>query len=60
MPRAALTRAELTKLLDSLARRLNEHGVRGRLLLVGGAAMSLAHGAERLTRDIDADYEPRT
>jgi hypothetical protein len=59
MPRVALTRAELPKLLDSHARRLHEHGVRGRLLLVGGAAMSLAHGAERLTRDVDADYEPR-
>jgi hypothetical protein len=28
MPGVALTRAELTKLLDSLARRLHEHGAR--------------------------------
>lgn len=59
MPRAAFTPTELTKLLDSLARRLHEHGARGRLLLVGGAAMSLAHGGRRLTRDVDAEYEPK-
>jgi hypothetical protein len=59
MPRAALSRAELTKLLESLAHRLHEHGVRGRLLLVGGAAMSLGHGGRRLTRDVDAEYEPK-
>jgi hypothetical protein len=59
MPRAPFTQTELTQLLDGLARRLDERGVRGRLLLVGGAAMSLAHGGRRLTRDVDAEYEPK-
>ncbi|CAN5437037.1 hypothetical protein BH18ACT8_BH18ACT8_09740 [soil metagenome] len=58
MSRAALTPEQLTSLLDDLARRLHDRGAEGDLLLVGGAAMALRHGARRLTRDVDGRGEP--
>jgi hypothetical protein len=58
MPPVALTPEQLSALLDELARRLHDRGVAGELLLVGGAAMALRHGARRLTRDVDGRYEP--
>lgn len=34
-------------------------GVRGEMLIVGGAAMALAYNTRRATRDIDAVFEPK-
>jgi hypothetical protein len=53
-----LTAVELRSLLQELGRRLHDRGVEGRLLIVGGAAMSLRHDERRSTRDIDAQFEP--
>lgn len=47
-------------LLRELGQRLDARGVRGDLFLVGGAAMAVAYGRDRLTRDIDAVFEPKT
>jgi hypothetical protein len=50
------------ELLDELARRLSERGVRGTIRVAGGAAMLLRFPDDpevRVTRDIDALIEPR-
>ena len=49
------------ELLDELARRLSERGVRGTIRVAGGAAMLLRFPGDpevRVTRDIDALIEP--
>ena len=49
-----LSAGELRAALGEVAGRLQRRGRRARVYVVGGAAMVLAHGADRLTRDIDA------
>ena len=46
--------------LEELARVLASKGIEGRLFVVGGAAMALAFDARRMTRDIDAVFEPKS
>ena len=58
MATSFLTATDLRALLEDLGKRLHERGVQGRLLIVGGAAMSLGHDGRRITRDIDAQYHP--
>lgn len=51
--------AEIRELLVELGRRLEARGVEARLFLVGGAAMALAFSRTRVTRDLDAVFEPK-
>lgn len=44
---------------EELASILASHGVEGRIFVVGGAALALAFDARRMTRDIDAVFEPK-
>ena len=44
----------MRSLLDQLDGRLRQRGVKASVYLVGGAAMTLGYGRERLTPDIDA------
>lgn len=53
-----LSAREIKALLEELGRRLAVRGLQGRLLIVGGAAMSLGHDGRRITRDVDAQFEP--
>ena len=53
----AFDRASLREALEELAAMLQAKGQRGRIYVAGGAAMLLAHSAERLTRDIDGAIE---
>lgn len=46
-------------LLVELGRRLDERGITARLFLVDGAAMALAYSRDRVTRDLDAVFEPK-
>jgi hypothetical protein len=46
--------------LEELADVLAAKGIEGRLFLVGGAAMALAFDARRMTRDVDAIFEPKS
>ncbi|MBX3196267.1 MAG: hypothetical protein KF727_14360 [Microbacteriaceae bacterium] len=48
----------LRLMLQRLSDRLDERGQSARLFVVGGAAMALKYEARRLTRDIDAIFEP--
>ena len=49
----------IATLLRELGRRLAANGMEARLFLVGGAAMALAFSRERVTRDLDAVFEPK-
>jgi len=49
----------IDRLLRELAAELDHRGVKGRMFVVGGAAMALAYGRDRVTRDIDAVFEPK-
>jgi hypothetical protein len=50
---------QVRSLLIELGERLDARGIEGRLFLVGGAAMALAFSRDRVTRDIDAVFEPK-
>lgn len=52
-------RDTIEELLRELGDRLAARGVEGRLFVVGGAAMALAYGRRRTTRDVDAVFEPK-
>lgn len=47
------------ELLTELGRRLSARGVTAKVFVVGGAAIALAYNRHRLTRDIDAVFEPK-
>lgn len=57
-PDRLLDADDVEHLLRDLAERLRERGVDGWLYVVGGAAMALAYGRDRLTRDVDGVFEP--
>lgn len=50
---------EIRVLLTELGERLDARGIEARLFLVGGAAMALAYSRDRVTRDLDAVFEPK-
>ena len=54
-----LGRVELERAFTALGERLAKRGVVADLLVVGGAAMALAHDANRVTRDVDVRFVPR-
>lgn len=53
-----LDKEMIEALLRDVGERLESRGVQGRLFVVGGAAMALAYGRRRVTRDVDAVFEP--
>lgn len=55
-----LDRRAALRALEELASVLASRGIEGRLFLVGGAAMALAFDARRMTRDVDAIFEPKS
>lgn len=54
-----LDRAQALRAFEELASILSSRKVEGRVFVVGGAAMALAFDARRMTRDIDAVFEPK-
>jgi hypothetical protein len=44
---------------EELAGVLGQRAVDARVFVVGGAAMVLAYGQRRMTRDVDAIFEPK-
>jgi hypothetical protein len=54
------TRARIIAALEALGDELTGQGIRGQVFIVGGAAMALAYSTRRVTRDIDAVFEPKT
>lgn len=54
-----LSRDDVTVLLEALSDELERRDVQGRMFVVGGTAMALAFGRDRLTQDVDALFEPK-
>lgn len=54
--RQAIDRDAIVHLLAELAQRLDTRGVRANIMVVGGAAIALAHDPNRSTNDVDAWY----
>ena len=59
MPEREFTRARILQALQALGEELTREGVRAQIFIVGGAAMALAYSARRVTKDIDAVFEPK-
>jgi hypothetical protein len=55
----SFSRAEILKALQDLGDELSSQGVHGQIFIVGGAAMALAYSTRRVTKDIDAVFEPK-
>jgi hypothetical protein len=53
------TRARILSALRALGDELDREGVRGQIFIVRGAAMALAYSTRRVTKDIDAVFEPK-
>lgn len=60
MPERHFTRATILSALAALGDELTREGVRGQIFIVGGAAMALAYSTRRITKDIDAVFEPKS
>ena len=54
-----MNRRAVLRALQALADELDRRGVRAELFVVGGAAMALAYSRSRITKDIDAIFEPK-
>lgn len=58
-PRKRFSRAQILRALRALGEELTGRGVRGQIFIVGGAAIALCYSTRRVTRDIDAVFEPK-
>lgn len=59
-PTGAFDSDTIRYLLAELGTRLQQRGVEARIFIVGGEAMALAYSRRRITRDIDAVFEPKS
>jgi hypothetical protein len=59
VPERYFTRAKILSALEALGSELTDKGVRGQIFIVGGAAMALAYSTRRVTKDVDAVFEPK-
>jgi hypothetical protein len=60
VPERQFTRARIISALEALGDELTRQGVHGQIFIVGGAAMALAYSTRRVTKDIDAVFEPKS
>lgn len=60
MPERYFSKAKILAALQALGDELSRQGVRGQIFIVGGAAMALAYSTRRVTKDIDAVFEPKS
>ncbi|HTB69400.1 MAG TPA: DUF6036 family nucleotidyltransferase [Solirubrobacteraceae bacterium] len=59
MPERHFSKAKIIAALQALGDELTRQGIRGQVFIVGGAAMALAYSTRRVTKDIDAVFEPK-
>jgi Nucleotidyltransferase of unknown function (DUF6036) len=60
VPERHFTQTRILSALQALGDELTSRGVRGQIFIVGGAAMALAYSTRRVTKDIDAVFEPKS
>lgn len=60
MPERQFSSARILDALRALGAELKRRDVRGQIFIVGGAAMALAYSTRRVTKDIDAAFEPKS
>jgi hypothetical protein len=60
VPEHQFSTAKILSALQALGDELSSRGVRGQIFIVGGAAMALAYSTRRVTKDIDAVFEPKS
>lgn len=60
MPERQFSAAKILSALQALGDELGRQGIRGQIFIVGGAAMALAYSTRRVTKDIDAAFEPKS
>jgi len=53
-------KSDIKNYLSKLSEELNQKGIKGEILIVGGAAMILSLDARESTHDIDAVYKPKS
>jgi hypothetical protein len=59
-PIQRFSRVEIVNALQALGDELSSRGIRGQIFIVGGAAMAIAYSTRRVTKDIDAVFEPKS
>jgi len=59
VPESHFTRAKIVTALQAVGDELTGQGVRGQIFIVGGAAMALAYSTRRVTKVVDAVFEPK-
>jgi hypothetical protein len=59
VPEREFTKTRILHALQALGEELTREGVRAQIFIVGGAAMALAYSTRRVTKDIDAVFEPK-
>lgn len=60
MPERQFSAAKILTALQALGDELDHQEIRGQIFIVGGAAMALAYSTRRVTKDIDAVFEPKS
>jgi hypothetical protein len=60
VPERHFSAARILKALRALGDELSRQDIRGQIFIVGGAAMALAYSTRRVTKDIDAVFEPKS
>jgi hypothetical protein len=59
VPERQFSAAKILNALQALGDELTRRDIRGQIFIVGGAAMALAYSTRRVTKDIDAAFEPK-
>jgi len=59
VPERQFTQAKIVAALQAVSDELARRDVHGQIFIVGGAAMALAYSTRRVTKDIDAVFEPK-
>jgi hypothetical protein len=60
VPERQFSAAKILSALQALGDELSSRDIRGQIFIVGGAAMALAYSTRRVTKDIDAVFEPKS
>jgi hypothetical protein len=60
VPERQFSAAKVLDALRALGDELTRQDVRGQIFIVGGAAMALAYSTRRVTKVIDAAFEPKS